>query len=336
MRSRSLIFLLIGIFGLLAAGAVFVIPRLVTVPLPATEASVTSEDLATKIAAYEELVQEDPANPRYLTALGSLYVRQRDWSKAAESLQKALELKPEDNQIRQELGIILWHLGRQEEGLKYLDEAIQKDPKSAVAYFYLGMILAGTPGKKTEAIAALEKVIALSGDGELAAQARQMLVELKAKAGEPTAAPVETSSANMFLPKSLADLVLKDFYGGERAQKEIERLHGGKVTVKSGYVGYYSDSRHSATFWISEAQGEEATVLLERMKDGIAKGGTPFSAPQKASIPGLEAITVYFTTGMGQVHYFWVKKNLVIWVALEGFSSEAQLEFIKQAIIFVG
>lgn len=39
---------------------------------------------------------------------------------------------------------------------------------------------------------------------------------------------------------------------------------------------------------------------------------------------------------MGQAHYFWAKKNLVIWVALEGFSNETHLEFIKQAIIFVG
>lgn len=108
MRSRSLVFLLIGVFGLSAIGATLVIPRLVRVPLPAVsaEAPITSEELATKIAAYEELVKEDPANARYWTALGNLYVRQRDWGKAAESFQKALELKPEDNEIRQELGIV--------------------------------------------------------------------------------------------------------------------------------------------------------------------------------------------------------------------------------------
>lgn len=221
--------------------------------------------------------------------------------------------------------------------MKYLDEAIHKNPNSAISYFYLGMILAGTPGREAEAIAALEKVIAISGDSEVAGQARQMLAELKAKAGEPTAAQPEASSPSTLLPKNLVGLVLKDFYGGERAQKEIERLHGNKVVVKSGYVGYYSDGARSATFWVSEAESEEeATALLTRMKDSISKGGTPFSAPQSAAIPGLEAIKVYTVTGMGQAHYFWVKKNLVIWVALEGFSNEAQVEFIKQAIVFVG
>lgn len=339
MRRQSLVFMLIAVFSVSAVGAVLVIPRLVRVPPPAVsaEASVTSEDLTIKIAAYEELVKEAPANVRYWAALGNLYVRQRDWGKAAQSFQKALELKPEDNEIRQELGIILWHLGRREEGLKYLDEVIQKNPSSAISYFYLGMILAGTPGKETEAIAALEKAIALSGDSEVAAQARQMLAELKTKAGEPTAAPVETSPASELFPKGLGGLVLKDFYGGEQAQREIERLHGGKVTVKRGYVGYYSDGARSATFWVSQTDSEEESIaLLDRMTDSIAKGGPPFSTPQKVTVLGLEAVRVYTVTGMGQAHYFWVKKNWVIWVALDGFSSEAQREFIKQAIIFVG
>lgn len=343
MKRQSLVLVLMLVFGVSALGAVLVIPRLASTPVPAVSANVplTGENLAIQIAAYQELVEEDPAIARYWATLGNLYVRQRDWDKAVESFQKALELNPEDNDIRQELGITLWHLGRQEEGLRYLDEAIQKDPNSAISYYYLGMILAGTPGREAEAVAALEKVTAASGDSEIAAQARQMLAELKTRAGEPIAVPAqtETGSPSTLLPKSLAGLTLEDFYGGERAQKEIERLHGGKVTVKSGYVGYYRerDGGRSATFWISQADNEEeALTLFTRMEEGIAKGSTPFSTPQKASVPGLEALTVYFLTGMGQDHYFWVKKNLVIWVALGSFSKEVQLEFIKQAIVFVG
>ncbi len=343
MKRQSLVLVLMLVFGVSALGAVLVIPRLARTPLPAVSANVplTGENLATQIAAYQELVEEDPANARYWATLGNLYVRQRDWNKAVESFQKALELNPDDNDIRQELGITLWHLGRQEEGLRYLDEAIQSDPNSAISYYYLGMILAGTPGREAEAVAALEKVTAASGDSEIAAQARQMLAELKTKAGEPTTvpAPTETGSSSTILPKSLAGFTLEDFYSGERAQKEIERLHGGKVTVKSGYVGYYrdSDGRRSATFWISQVDNEEeAIALLAQMKEGIARGGTPFSSPEKASIPGLEALMVYFVSGMGQDHYFWVKKNMVIWVALSGFVDEFRLEFIKQAIIFAG
>lgn len=274
MRRQSLVLVLIAIFSVSAAGAVLIIPRLVRVPLPA--ASSASPDLATQITAYEELVKENPTNARYWIALGNLSVRQRDWGKAAESFQKALELKPEDTEIRRELGIVLWHLGRQEEGLRYLDEAIQQDPNSVISYFYLGMVLAGMPGREAEAVAALEKVIATSGDSEVAGQARQMLAELKAKVGEPSA------GANTLLPQSLAGLALKDFYSGERAKQEIERLHGGKVTVQSGSVGYYSDGERSATFWISETPSEEeAGALLTRMKESIAQGGHALLLPSE-------------------------------------------------------
>lgn len=345
MQNKTIIALLIGLFLAAALGGAVVILQPFQMPVQPTAAA-DQQEIQTQIAAYQSLIAENPDDPRYHQGLGNLYWSLGEWENAAEHFQQALELSPDDNELRVLTAMANWHAGQTEEAVQHLRVVVQRDPEDVMAQFYLGMLLANMEGQEAEAIAALQRTLALAGEGELADQARQMLAELGIESGipsgtrpeSPAAEAVESASAAASLfPQSLGGLTLQEAYGGERAKREIERLHGGKLGIRRGYVAYYANGGRSATFWISETAGEEeAAEQLEQMREGIAKGGTPFSAPELITIPGLEAISMYATQGMGQFHYIWVKKRLIIWVALDEPDLEQRLEFLKAALVFVG
>ena len=356
MRNKTILAVLIGIFAIAVLGGAALILQPFEPPAPAgsqTQSSATGQDkkLQTQIEAYESLIEENPDDPKYHQGLADLYWSVGDWEKAAEHYANALALKPEDGELRLMTAMAYWHAGQVEKAIELLRVAVEQTPDDPTAQFYLGMLLANQEGQEAEAIEVLERAIALSGEGELAEQARRMLAELRGEEYVPPAdssstskssstsaklVPSEVEAARLF-PQSLGELTLKEAYGGARAKREIEQMHGGKIRIDRGFVATYTDGKLSATIWVSEtASEEEALDQAVKMEKSIAKGGTPFEPLEIITVPGLEAIPVYFTRGMGQFHYIWVKKQLIIWVAMDEPSPEKRLEFLKAAIVFIG
>jgi tetratricopeptide (TPR) repeat protein len=342
MQNKTMIALLIGLFAaaVLGGAAIILQPLPLGPPVQPTAAADQADqrEVQAQIEAYKSLLAEDPSNPKYHQGLGDLYWSLGEWEEAAEHFGQALELSPEDDELRMMTAMARWHAGQTEQAVQLLRVAIQRNPDDALAQFYLGMLLANMEGQEAEAIAALERALTLAGEGELADQARRMLTELRSQSGiAPSPSPEAPAAEIDLFPRSLGGLTLEEAYGGERAKREIERLHGGKVRVNRGYVAYYADEERSATFWVSEAASEEEAVkLVDQMRASIAKGGTPFSSPEQITVPGLEAIPVYATQGMNQFHYIWVKRRLIVWVALDEPDPEKRLEFLKAAIVFIG
>ncbi len=355
MRNKTMIALLIGLFVAAVLGGAAIILQPLPLgpsnqPAAATGDADQQEEVQAQIEAYKSLLSEDPNNPKYHQGLANLYWSIGEWEKAAEHFQQALQLTPEDDELRLMTAMAHWHAGQMDEAIGLLQTAVERNPDDPMPQFYLGMLLANTEGREAEAIAALERAVALAGEGELADQARKMLAKLrgegdgttgpspstKTEASAPNAAEPDSETLGLF-PKSLGGLTLQEAYGGARAKREIEQMHGGKVRIDRGFVATYTDGKLSATVWVSEsANEEEAVKLTEKMEKSIAKGGTPFSPLERITVPGLEAIPVYFTQGMGQFHYIWVKKRLIIWVALDEPDPEKRLEFLKAAIVFIG
>ncbi|GEM_PF-7022656 len=370
MRNKTILAVLIGIFAIAVLGGAALILQPFEPPAPAgSQSSSAGQDkkLQTQIEAYESLIEENPDDPKYHQGLADLYWSVGEWEKAAEHYANALALKPEDGELRLMTAMARWHAGQVEQAIGLLQEAVERDPEDPTAQFYLGMLLANQEGREAEAVAALRRAIELAGDSELALQARRRLAELGAAEQGParsadgsaaspsasasgsgsgaragTGAETETGTeaeVTRIFPRTLGGLRLVEAYGGARAKREIERMHGGKVTIERGFVAFYSGAggERSATFWVSEAASEqEALDLVRKMKESIARGGTPFSPLESIAVPGLEAIPVYLTRGMGQFHYIWVKKQWIVWVAMDEPSPERRLELLKAAIVLVG
>jgi len=130
------------------------------------------------------------------------------------------------------------------------------------------------------------------------------------------------------LPKSIGSLQLERIQSGEEARKEIDRLHGKKLKFREGYIGTYGNENIKAKVWVSEYEFEaEAQKEIGQMAQRIkAKGGKVFRHFRLISVEGVK---VYFTVGMGQVHYFFQKGVKAIWLAVDpSEAKEAVRDFI--------
>jgi hypothetical protein len=115
------------------------------------------------------------------------------------------------------------------------------------------------------------------------------------------------------LPDQLAGLPKTDYRTGAQAVSEFENLHGKQFPLTSGAIGIYGD--HQITVWAAATSSDSiASQMVDSMRDKIAEGNSPF-APLTQFRDNDHL--VYVLEGMGQRHYYFQSKNLIIWLAAD-------------------
>lgn len=133
-------------------------------------------------------------------------------------------------------------------------------------------------------------------------------------------------STGLDLPNRIAGLSLTESKSGDQAISEFTDLHGKSFPVTSGAVGTYGN--RDITLWVaSTASDSVALELTNAMQDRIAEGTSPFTPVDEINHRNRK---VYALEGMGQKHYYFQSKNLVIWLAAEpGLADEALLQILE-------
>ena len=132
-------------------------------------------------------------------------------------------------------------------------------------------------------------------------------------------------------PEELGDMNLALYREGNAAMSEVKSLHRGlNFELENAYIANYrSSSGSKAKFWVSESKSsEEAESLLAAMNSRVGKTGM-FS---ESTSENIEGTTIYFVTGLGEYHYFWVKDNRVIWVQINNSDKAYQLDIVKESL----
>jgi tetratricopeptide (TPR) repeat protein len=101
------------------------------------------EFLTRAIEKYRQLIANNPEKAEIHANLGSLYAKQKQWSKAIACYQKALEIDPHLAGVYRNLAKILSQIGREKQAVEYLYRALQLEPKWAEAkkHYSLGNLL---------------------------------------------------------------------------------------------------------------------------------------------------------------------------------------------------
>jgi Tfp pilus assembly protein PilF len=95
-------------------------------------------DPAAAVRAYERAVTIQPNFPMARRDLGMMYIRQKDYGKAAVELSKAAGLGLEEAQVFNYLGIAYSQTSRQEKAIESYRKALKLDPTLAEAHLNLG------------------------------------------------------------------------------------------------------------------------------------------------------------------------------------------------------
>lgn len=113
------------------------------------------------VAAYRDVLREDPLQPAALHCLGIALGQLREFEQALTVLAKAIELSPEDPLIRVHHGNAMWGLRHAEEALSSYDQAISLDPLTADAHSNRGKVL-NELGRPELALDSLDRALALA------------------------------------------------------------------------------------------------------------------------------------------------------------------------------
>lgn len=104
------------------------------------------------------------ANPQFLDArqnLGVVLYRQRQFTAAAEAFRQVLQASPTHPMGLFNLGVTLLELGQADEAIRWLEAALREDPTRADTHYYIGLALL-RQGRHAEAQAALAKAAELN------------------------------------------------------------------------------------------------------------------------------------------------------------------------------
>ena len=96
--------------------------------------------------------------------LGEFDISRHQFETARAKIEEALRIDPNSAAAQESMGLLLFREEKRSEAQKYFSRAVALDSKSALAYFYDGMLLVSGGAKEEdmdEAQAALEKAVAL-------------------------------------------------------------------------------------------------------------------------------------------------------------------------------
>jgi tetratricopeptide (TPR) repeat protein len=126
----------------------------------------------------KEILKDDPHNLPALATIGNYYFDRKQYSKAITYYQKVLSLQPENNNVRTDMAIAFFNLGKVDDALNQLEIAIKNDPKHALAHYNRAVILWQGKGNLKEAKKEFENYLKLEPQGKLAQEAKARIQEI--------------------------------------------------------------------------------------------------------------------------------------------------------------
>ena len=111
-----------------------------TAPMPAPQGPSPME-VASKVQLLKDILQKDPKNQSAWAELGNLYFDSDQPQEAIEAYGKYLALKPDNADVRTDMGIMYRKLGDSDRALKEFSMAAQSDPKHINSRYNIGVVL---------------------------------------------------------------------------------------------------------------------------------------------------------------------------------------------------
>ena len=139
-----------------------------------------SMELASQIQTLKEIVKKDPKNLPAWVELGNLYFDSDRPQEAIVAYHQYLAIKPENPDVRTDMGIMYRNLGQFDKALEEFRKAAQIDPKHVVSRYYIGLVLLHDKQDMKGAIKAWEEYLKVDTSSERAQRIRAQIDKMKA------------------------------------------------------------------------------------------------------------------------------------------------------------
>jgi tetratricopeptide (TPR) repeat protein len=147
-------------------------------PAPALPAPSPLE-IASKTQTLKDIVKKDPKNLPAWVELGNLYFDSNQPKEAIEAYSQYLAVKPDNADVRTDMGIMYRNLEDFDRALEEFRKAAQSDPKHVNSRYNLGLVLLHDKRDIKGAIQAWEDYLRVDPKSERAERVRTQMANLK-------------------------------------------------------------------------------------------------------------------------------------------------------------
>jgi cytochrome c-type biogenesis protein CcmH/NrfG len=136
-------------------------------------------EVASKIKTLKEIIQKDPKNLPAWVELGNLYFDSDQPKEAIEAYGEYLAVKPDNPDVRTDMGIMYRRLGEFDRALEEFRKAAQSDLKHVNSRYNIGIVLLHDKQDIEGAIKAWEDYLKVDPNSERAQRVRAQMENLK-------------------------------------------------------------------------------------------------------------------------------------------------------------
>ncbi|MGB7574762.1 MAG: tetratricopeptide repeat protein [Thermodesulfobacteriota bacterium] len=145
-----------------------------------------SVEVASQIQTLKEIVKKDPKNLPAWVELGNLYFDSDHPKEAIDAYSRYLAAKPDNPDVRTDMGIMYRKLGQFDKALEEFKKAAQTDPKHVNSRYNIGLVLLHDKQDMKGAINAWEEYLKVDPNSERAQRIRAQIEKMKAMSAPPT------------------------------------------------------------------------------------------------------------------------------------------------------
>jgi cytochrome c-type biogenesis protein CcmH/NrfG len=136
-------------------------------------------EVASKIQALKDILKKDPKNLSAWVELGDLYFDSEQLKEAIDAYSQYLALKPNNPDVRTDIGIMFRKLGESDRAIEEFRKAAQSDPKHVNSRYNIGIVLLHDKQDIKGAIKAWEEYLKVDPKSERADRVRAQMDRLK-------------------------------------------------------------------------------------------------------------------------------------------------------------
>jgi len=139
----------------------------------------SAAEMTGKIQALKDILQKDPKNLAAWVELGNLYFDTDQPRESIEAYSKYLASKPDNADVRTDMGIMYRKLGDSDRALKEFRTAAQTDPKHVNSRYNIGIVLLHDKQDMKGAIKAWEEYLKMDSNSERAKRLQGQMEKMK-------------------------------------------------------------------------------------------------------------------------------------------------------------
>ena len=154
-------------------------PPMAEAPLETSPQGISPVEAAAKIQTLKDILQKDPKNLSAWVELGNSYFDTNQPQESIEAYSKYLAVKPDNPDVRTDMGIMYRKLGDYDRAIKEFRTAAQNDPKHVNSRYNTGLVLLHDKQDIKGAIKAWEEYLKVDPNSDRANRVRTQMDKLK-------------------------------------------------------------------------------------------------------------------------------------------------------------